>query len=122
MPKTREIVLPSDRRKPDLRVGSIFFIGTATTLIRYAGFTLLTDPNFLHKHDVAKLGYGLRSKRLTNPALEIADLPPLDAIVLSHFHDDHFDRIAARDLPKNVPIVTTPHASRSLKRRDFTAT
>lgn len=26
----------------------ILFIGTATTLIQVAGFTILTDPNFLH--------------------------------------------------------------------------
>ncbi|CUS37471.1 hypothetical protein [Candidatus Nitrospira nitrificans] len=28
--------------------GSIFFIGNATVLIRHAGFTLLTDPTFIH--------------------------------------------------------------------------
>ncbi|MBB4911499.1 hypothetical protein [Actinophytocola algeriensis] len=28
---------------------SASFIGTATTLIRLGGFTLLTDPNFLHR-------------------------------------------------------------------------
>ncbi len=29
--------------------GSIYFVGTATTIIRFGGLTLLTDPNFLHK-------------------------------------------------------------------------
>lgn len=122
MAKRRELVLPSGRTRPDLDIGSIFFIGTATTLIRYGGFTVLTDPNFLHRHEVARLGYGLRSKRLTDPALEIADLPPLDAVVLSHFHEDHFDRVAERELPKSLPIVTTPHAAKALGRRGFTAT
>ena len=28
---------------------SITFIGTATTLIRLGSFTVLTDPNFLHR-------------------------------------------------------------------------
>ena len=28
--------------------GTVQFIGTATVLIRYAGLTILTDPNFLH--------------------------------------------------------------------------
>jgi L-ascorbate metabolism protein UlaG (beta-lactamase superfamily) len=58
-----------------------------------AGFTFLTDPNFLHRGDHAKLGYGLRSKRLTEPALDIDQLPPLDFIVLSHHHGDHFDEV-----------------------------
>ena len=29
--------------------GSIFFSGTATTVIRVAGYTLWTDPNLLHQ-------------------------------------------------------------------------
>jgi hypothetical protein len=33
----------------DQAVDSLTFIGTATTLIRLGGFTLLTDPNFLHR-------------------------------------------------------------------------
>lgn len=105
---------------PEFTSGEITFIGTATVLVRYAGFTILTDPNFLHQGDHAKLGYGLRSKRLTNPALEIAQLPPLDFVVLSHHHGDHFDEIAARDLDKAVPIITTPHAARKLTRQGFT--
>src|SRR5918997_1605231 len=52
------------------------FIGTATVLLRYAGFTILTDPNFLHAGDHAYLGLGLRSRRLTDPAMALDALPP----------------------------------------------
>ena len=47
---TREITLPlpSTHTPADMSTGSIFFIGTATVLIRYAGLTVLTDPNFIH--------------------------------------------------------------------------
>jgi L-ascorbate metabolism protein UlaG (beta-lactamase superfamily) len=38
---------------------SLTFIGTATTVLRLGGFTLLTDPNFLHRGQRAYLGYGL---------------------------------------------------------------
>jgi L-ascorbate metabolism protein UlaG (beta-lactamase superfamily) len=71
---------------PNLDNGSIFFVGNATVLIRHAGFTILTDPTFIHMHE--NLGYGLSSTRLTNPAIDIKDLPPIDLIVLSHFHGD----------------------------------
>jgi L-ascorbate metabolism protein UlaG (beta-lactamase superfamily) len=101
--------------------GSLTFVGTATTLIRYGGFTLLTDPNFLHRGDRASLGYGLTSTRLTEPALQIPDLPPLDAVVLSHLHGDHFDRVAKAGLPKSVPILTTPQAVRRLQPWGFAA-
>jgi L-ascorbate metabolism protein UlaG (beta-lactamase superfamily) len=97
----------------------IVFIGTATTLIQVAGFTILTDPNFLHRGDRAYVGMGLTTKRLTEPALSIGQLPPLDFVVLSHHHGDHFDRIAARDLDHGLPILTEPHAARKLRRQGF---
>lgn len=99
--------------------GSLQFIGNATTLIRYNGFTLLTDPNFLHRGERAYLGYGLFSRRLADPAVEIDDLPPLDAVVLSHLHGDHWDRVVRRGLDKDTPIVTTTSATGRLRRRGF---
>jgi L-ascorbate metabolism protein UlaG (beta-lactamase superfamily) len=106
----------------DLARGSIFFNGTATVIIRYAGFTILTDPNFLHRHDKVRLGYGLSSRRLTDPALDIEDLPPIDLVVLSHLHDDHFDHIAEEGLNKTLPIITTRHAATYLAKKGFKAT
>jgi L-ascorbate metabolism protein UlaG (beta-lactamase superfamily) len=99
--------------------GSLLFIGTATTLIRYGDLTLLTDPNFLHQGQRAYLGYGLTAKRLTHPALTPEQLPELDLIVLSHLHGDHWDRQAQRGLDRQVPIITTPHASKRLQLRGF---
>lgn len=100
---------------------SLTFIGTATTLIRLGSFTLLTDPNFLHKGQRAYLGKGLWSKRLTEPAMQPGDLPTLDAVVLSHLHGDHFDRIAKSRLPRSQPVMTTPAAARKLTRWGFEA-
>jgi L-ascorbate metabolism protein UlaG (beta-lactamase superfamily) len=82
-------------------------------------FTVLTDPNFLHRGQRAYLGYGLTSKRLTEPALGVSELPPLDVIVLSHMHGDHWDREARRGLDRGVPIVTTRKAARALHRQGF---
>jgi L-ascorbate metabolism protein UlaG (beta-lactamase superfamily) len=98
---------------------TVTFIGNATTLISGGGVTLLTDPNFLHRGQHAYLGYGLVSKRLFEPALGIDELPPLDAVVLSHMHGDHWDRVAQRGLDKGLPIVTTPHAAKRLHHRGF---
>ena len=122
MPNASEIRLPSEAgADADFSQGSIFFVGTATVILRYAGFTLLTDPNFLHAGDHVHLGYGLTAERLTNPAVEIEQLPPLDFCVLSHYHGDHFDRIAEEKLRKDLPIVTTGHAAGELKDKGFTA-
>lgn len=97
------------------------FVGTATTVLRLGPFTLLTDPNFLHRGQFAYLGKGLVSRRVTNPALTVDELPPLDAIVLSHMHGDHWDRVAKRGLPRDVPVLTTPKAARALVRQGFGA-
>lgn len=121
MPMTRHLSFDPPKGPVDLGRGSVFFVGTATVIIRYAGFTILTDPNFLHQGQHVRLGYGLRSRRLTEPALTIDDLPGLDLVVLSHFHEDHFDRIAEERLTRTLPIVTTPHAADKLARVGFGA-
>ncbi|MFC4857180.1 MBL fold metallo-hydrolase [Actinophytocola glycyrrhizae] len=105
----------------DVTGDSVSFIGTATTLIRLGGFTVLTDPNFLHQGQWSYFGQGLFSRRRTEPAAQPADLPPLTAVVLSHLHGDHFDRIARRELDPEVPILTTGQAAKSLERSGFRA-
>ena len=102
--------------------GSVQFIGTATVLIRFQGFTILTDPNFLHKGDHVHLGYGLHSKRLTNPALDLDQLPPIDLVLLSHLHEDHFDKLVQEKLAKDTPIVSTRSAAQALGKLGFTRT
>jgi L-ascorbate metabolism protein UlaG (beta-lactamase superfamily) len=98
---------------------SVMFIGTATVLIRYGGITILTDPNFLHKGQHAQLGYGLTSERLTEPALSLEQLPPVDLVILSHFHGDHFDQLVQEKLPRTIPIVTTPQSAVALESLGF---
>lgn len=98
---------------------TVLFIGTATVLIRYGGMTILTDPNFLHKGDHVPLGYGLTSERLTEPAMGIEALPPIDLVILSHFHGDHFDQLVQKKLPRTIPVVTTPQSALALEQLGF---
>jgi L-ascorbate metabolism protein UlaG (beta-lactamase superfamily) len=98
----------------DFSEGEVYFIGNATTLIRFAGLTILTDPAFLHKGEHVYLGHGIWARREVEPACQIADLPPIDLIVLSHYHGDHFDDVAARELDKKLPIVSTADAASSV--------
>ncbi|HEY8482343.1 MAG TPA: MBL fold metallo-hydrolase [Spirillospora sp.] len=100
-----------------LRQLTLQFIGNATTLLRCGPFTLLTDPNFLHRGQRAYLGKGLFTRRLADPALSVDRLPRLDAVVLSHLHGDHWDRVATAKLDRGLPVVTTPAAARRLQGR-----
>jgi L-ascorbate metabolism protein UlaG (beta-lactamase superfamily) len=100
---------------------SVTFVGNATVVLRLGPFTVLTDPNFLRAGQRAYLGYGLWSKRLKDPALGVGQLPRLDAIVLSHLHGDHWDRVAEAELDRSVPVLTTGQAAKVLQRRGFSA-
>ncbi|MHA3702680.1 MBL fold metallo-hydrolase [Jatrophihabitans sp. YIM 134969] len=98
---------------------TVTHIGTATMLLRFGSFTVLTDPNFLHRGQRAYLGYGLTSRRLTEPTMQPADLPPLDLVVLSHLHGDHWDRVARHGLDHELPIWTTAEAEKRLHEQGF---
>jgi L-ascorbate metabolism protein UlaG (beta-lactamase superfamily) len=110
--------LPSSDRA-DFDEGEVYFIGNATTLIRFGGLTILTDPAFLHKGEHVDLGHGIWARREVEPACQIADLPPIDLLVLSHYHGDHFDDVAAQELDKKLPIVSTADAVDKLSALGF---
>lgn len=100
--------------------GRLTFIGNATVLVEWGELRVLTDPNFIHRHEQVSVAPGVNTTRQHDPAMEIEDLPPIDLIVLSHFHGDHFDQVAERDLPKDVRIVAPPTAVDELRDRGFT--
>jgi L-ascorbate metabolism protein UlaG (beta-lactamase superfamily) len=120
MSEPPQLRLAADPARPAPAAGGeITFIGTATTLLRIGGFTILTDPNFLHQGQRAYVGLGLSTRRLTEPALSPGQLPDLDFVVLSHHHGDHFDRIAAAELDHDLPVITEARAARKLRSQGF---
>lgn len=79
---------------------SVVWIGHATVLIRIGHRFVLTDPN---------LGGGIFVvPRITPPSVTADQLPPLQLVLLSHLHVDHFDRATVRALPRNTEIVFPP--------------
>jgi len=104
----------STRTHPSKTTGednaSLFFVGTATTVLEWEGLRLMTDPNFLHQGDHVHLGPGVTGTRQTNPAVDLHDLPHIDLVLLSHYHADHFDQKVEASLRRDLPIITTPHA------------
>jgi L-ascorbate metabolism protein UlaG (beta-lactamase superfamily) len=113
------LVIPDGDPAASLEEGSIFFVGSATVIPRYGGFTILTDPNFLHRGDHVHLGYGMTSERLTDPAIDFEQLPKIDFVLLSHLHEDHFDHLVEERLDRAIPILTNPQAAESLREKGF---
>ncbi|KAK0641901.1 beta-lactamase superfamily domain-containing protein [Cercophora newfieldiana] len=97
---------------------SIYFIGNATTLLTYHSARILTDPNFLHAGDHVHLGPGVSATRLHDSIVDLDVLPPVDCILLSHYHEDHFDRLVEDRLNRDFPIVTSKHAEGCLSAED----
>ena len=58
-------------------------IGGPTVLIELDGWRLLTDPTFDPAGGHYAFGWGTSSDKLTGPALSVADLPPIDAVLLT---------------------------------------
>ncbi len=75
----------------------------------------------MHRHEKVGLGKGLHATRLTDPAMELDDLPPVDLVLLSRFHGDHFDQVAQEQLDRGIPVVTTRQAAGELADLGFTA-
>lgn len=73
----------------------VFFIGHVTMLIEIAGKRLLTDPVF---SDYASPVQGIGFKRLRPPGIALRDLPPIDAVLVTHNHYDHLDDASIRAL------------------------
>ncbi len=75
----------------------VTYIGHATLLLQLGDVRILTDPNFDDK-----LGYFL--PRVSPPGVAMAELPRIDAILLTHAHADHLSFRSLKTLPSDIPI------------------
>lgn len=89
-------------------MGSISYIGHATTLIELGGVRVLTDP--LLRQRVVHI------QRHAPPPRDDA-LERLDAVLVSHAHHDHLDPPSLRRLSGECPVLVPRGSGRMLSRR-----
>ncbi len=81
------------------------WLGHSTVLIEIDGCRVLTDPVWGARASPTRLA---GPKRFQPVPVSLAQLPALDAVVISHDHYDHLDYPTLRTLAKGrVPIVTS---------------
>lgn len=97
---------PHHGTRPAQRIGAsdlkVTLIGHATVLIQSESLNLLTDPIYTDRPSPIRFA---GPKRTNPPGVAFADLPPIDAVLLTHNHYDHLDldtiqQLVKRDNPK----------------------
>jgi len=92
----------------------ISFVGHASFLIQTAGSNILLDPVWSDR--VSPLSFA-GPRRVRPPGIAFADLPPIDAVLVSHCHYDHLDLATLSSLAaKHQPRVITPLGNDAIMR------
>jgi L-ascorbate metabolism protein UlaG (beta-lactamase superfamily) len=79
------------------REDAAVFIGHSTVLVHLDEQNFLTDPFYLKRLYILK--------RHKAPGIPLADLPPLNFILISHGHLDHMDLETLNFFPRHLPVV-----------------
>ncbi len=101
--------VPGFRDRPPTRVEGadlrVSYVGHASFLLQTHGVNLLIDPVWSPRASPVSFAGPLR---VNDPGIAMEDLPPLDAILVSHNHYDHMDvgTLSALTVRKPVRVLT----------------
>ncbi len=82
---------------------AITWVGHATMLVQASGLNVLTDPVFSERASPVQFA---GPRRAQPPGVALADLPPIDVVVVSHNHYDHLDVHAVQALNQQAQGAT----------------
>ena len=92
----------------------ISYVGHASWLVQTAGLNLLLDPVWSRRVSPFT---AIGPKRVNDPGIAFADLPPIDVVLVSHAHYDHLDvATLARLAAAHRPRVITPLGNDTIMR------
>jgi N-acyl-phosphatidylethanolamine-hydrolysing phospholipase D len=84
-----------DRLQANHSEASVTWIGHATALVQCGGLNVITDPVFSDRASPVSFA---GPKRAQPPGIALADLPPIDVVLISHNHYDHLDVDSVRTI------------------------
>jgi L-ascorbate metabolism protein UlaG (beta-lactamase superfamily) len=100
--------LPVAPVRPEPRVAGlrVTMVGHATALVQAAGLNIITDPVWSERASPFRMA---GPRRVTAPGITFGDLPPIDAVLISHNHYDHLDVETLRRLrDAHDPLMIMP--------------
>jgi len=115
LPMAPSPFVPHPKKWPDQGLHAAW-LGHSTVLLKLDGFTILTDPILGARCGVRMGPVTVGLKRMVAPALVRSQLPPIDLILLSHAHFDHFDLATLRSLERSGAAVVTARNTSDLLR------
>jgi L-ascorbate metabolism protein UlaG (beta-lactamase superfamily) len=80
----------------------ITWLGHSTTIIELDGAVIVTDPEWSERASPSTI---VGPKRFHPPPIPIAELPHVDAVLVSHEHFDHLDMATIRALAAQTKAV-----------------
>ncbi len=93
---------------PDIRVDGlrVTLVGHATVLIQASGRNILVDPVWSARASPVRW---TGPRRVNTPGVAFKDLPPIDAVLLTHNHYDHLDTSTLKRLwDRGRPRIIAP--------------
>jgi L-ascorbate metabolism protein UlaG (beta-lactamase superfamily) len=92
----------------------VSYVGHASWLLQTAGLNILLDPVWSERASPFRF---VGPKRVNDPGIAFADLPPIDVVLVSHAHYDHLDVATLSRLVKaHRPRVITPLGNDTIMR------
>lgn len=85
--------------------GSLYRLGHSTVLFKLKGKFWLTDPVFSERASPVQW---LGPQRFHAPPISIDELPPIEAVILSHDHYDHLDHASILRLREKTAHFLAP--------------
>jgi N-acyl-phosphatidylethanolamine-hydrolysing phospholipase D len=100
------------------------WIGGPTFLLELGSFRILSDPMFAEGESAFIMNGHPSTGEDNVPIARLAPLPhfelsPLDCVILSHLHSDHFDQVARETLAKDSLLVAPSDQESKLKNWGF---